>query len=69
MPSNVLEITIDPDIVLDEERTKGMPDDLKGHLLAMITQAAKKHGCHWTELTWGAKIVDGNPIIKVKRKP
>lgn len=66
--SNVTYVDIDEEIKLDEEQTKGMPEDLKGHLLAMITMAAKKHECHWSELTWSIKFSDGQPIIKVKRK-
>ena len=67
--SNVLEIDIDPDIKLDEGRIKGMPDHIKGHLLGILTLTAKKNKCHWSELTWSVKMTDGQPIIRVKRKP
>ena len=66
---NVLEIDIDPDIVLDEDRIKGMPDNIKGNLLATMTHAAKKYNCHWTKLTWCVIMSGGQPVIKVKRKP
>ena len=67
--SNVTEVEIDEDIVLDEERIKGMPDDLKGHLLVTMTIACKKYQCNWQGLTWNIKINNGQPIINVKRKP
>lgn len=67
--SNVLEIEIDESIELDEDQIKGMPEDLKGHLLVTMTIAAKKYDCHWSELTWKIEFIDNQPIIKVKRKP
>ena len=66
--SNVLEITIDPDIILDESRIKGMPDDIKACLLARMTQSCKKYKCRWTDLEWSVKMIDGNPIIYVKQR-
>ena len=67
---NVLEFDIDPDIKLDESRIKGMPDNIKGNLLATMTVACKRYDCHWKELTWKVKIFDGEPVIYVnKRKP
>ena len=65
--SNVMDVEIDEDIVLDEERTKGMPDDLKGHLLVTMTIACKKYKCRWQELTWSIEFSNGQPIIKVKK--
>jgi hypothetical protein len=66
--SNVMDVVIDEDIVLDEDRIKGMPDDLKGHLLVTMTIACKKYECHWKELTWKIEFCDNQPIIKVKRR-
>ncbi len=66
MKSNVLKVTINPDIELDEARIKGMPDDIKGRLLVTMTIACDKYDCEWTELTWSVKP-DG--VISVKRKP
>ena len=60
---NVLEVEINPDIVLDESRIKGMPDDIKGRLLVTMTMACERHDCDWTELTWR---VDKNAVIYVK---
>jgi hypothetical protein len=67
--SNVLEVEIDESIILDEDRTEGMPEDLKGHLLVTMTIAVKKYECHWTDLTWSIEFSNGQPIIRVKRKP
>ena len=64
--NGVLDVTIDPDIELDENRIKGMPDDIKGRLLVTMTMACERYDCHWTELTWTVKR-DG--VIHVKRKP
>ena len=61
MPS-VIEIQRNEHIKLDEERTKGMPDDLKGHLIAMISYKARKCGCHWSEIIWSVK--DGVVWVK-----
>jgi hypothetical protein len=66
--SNVMEVVIDESIELDENQTKGMPEDLKGHLLVTMTIACKKHKCHWKDLTWSIEFSDGQPTIKVKRK-
>lgn len=68
MTTNVLEITINPDIELDESRIVGMSDNLKGHLHTMLTHSAKKHNCHWTNLDWDVKMVDKQPVISVKKK-
>ncbi len=61
----VLEVTIDPDIKLDEKVTKNMPDDIRGRLLVTMTMACERYDCHWTDLTWKVKP-DG--VIHVKRK-
>ena len=66
--SNVIKCTIDPDIVLDEGRIQGMPDYIKGNLLAVMTIKCKKENCHWTELDWSITMTDGQPVISVKRK-
>lgn len=66
---NVLEFDINPDIKLDESRIIGMPDNIKGNLLATMTLAEKKYNCHWTDLTWSIKITEGQPVINVKRRP
>lgn len=63
--SNVLHVDIDPNIKLDEKRTKGMPDEIKGQLLATMTIAMGKYNCNWFELTWTVKP---NGLINVKRK-
>lgn len=62
---NVLQVTINPDIVLDESRIKDMPDDIKGRLLTTITIACDKYNCDWTDLTWR---VDKNAVIYVRPK-
>ncbi len=64
-----VEVTINPDIVLDENKTKGMPYALKQHLLATITIAMERYKCDWSDLTWRVKIYEGQPVINVKRKP
>ncbi len=61
----VLELDINPDIVLDEEKTKGMPDDIRGRLLVTMTIACSKYNCHWTDLAWR---VYPNENISVKKK-
>lgn len=65
--SNVLEVEINPNIELNEYRIKGMPYDLKQHLLVTITIAMERYECDWKDLTWNIKINDGQPIINVKR--
>ena len=67
--SNVKEVVIDESIELDEKSIKGMPEDLKGHLLVTMTIACEKYDCHWKELTWSIDNSTNPPIIKVKRKP
>jgi hypothetical protein len=67
--SNVTHVEIDEAIELDDEQTKGMPGDLRGHLLVTMTLAAQKYECHWSDLTWSIKFSNGQPIINVKRKP
>ena len=64
--SNVIEIQSNEHIKLDESRTKGMPENLKGHLIAVISYKARKHKCHWSEIVWSVDMVAGQPIIKVK---
>ena len=64
----ILEVKIDKSIELNEKQTKGMPEDLKGHLLVTMTIASKKYKCHWSDLTWSIKFNNGQPIINVKRK-
>ena len=68
--SNVLDITIDPDIILDPERIEGMPEDLQGHLKSAITNAAKVYDCHWTEIVWVVKFDKGSklPYITTRKK-
>ena len=63
--NGVLDIVIDPNIVLDDKVTKDMPDDIKTRLLATLTHGAKVYKCDWTELTWK---VEPTGIIKVKPK-
>ncbi len=62
---NVLDVTINPDIVLDEKSTKGMPDDIRARILITMTIAMERYDCDWTELTWK---VDKNSVISVKPK-
>ena len=64
--SNVLDVAINPDIVLNERYTKNMPDEIKGRILVTMTIAMERYDCDWTELTWK---VDKNNVISVKRKP
>ena len=63
----VLNITIDPDIELNEERTKNMPDSIKQPLLVTITMAMEKYDCDWRELVWSVKYYNGQPVISVKK--
>jgi len=66
--SEILELEIDPDITLDPNRIKGMPDSVVASLLMMLTRSAEKHNCHWSTLTWKVPIIDGQPIIMVKHE-
>lgn len=66
--SNVLKFDIDPEIKLDESLIKGMPEDLKGHLLSTLTFYSEKYGIHWTKLKWTIKMNNGEPTINIKRK-
>ena len=67
--SNVLDVKINPDIELDESKIKGMPYDIKQHLLVTITIAMNKYKCDWQDLTWRVKYNNKElPIISVKRK-
>lgn len=63
---NVLDVTINPDIVLDESRIKGMSYDIKQHLLITITIAMERYDCDWRELTWSVK--GRLPVISVKKR-
>ena len=64
----VIDVTIDPDIVLDEKHTQGMSDYIKDNVKITLTMAAQKYNCHWSELTWKVEFVDGMPVIEVKPK-
>lgn len=64
----VLDVTINPDIELDESKTKGMPYDLKQHLLVTMTIATERYDCDWTELIWSVKFYEGQPVINVRKK-
>ncbi len=64
--SNVLDVAINPDIVLNERYTKNMPDEIKGRILVTMTIEMERYDCDCTELTWK---VDKNNVISVKRKP
>ena len=66
--TNVLDVKIDPDIVLDPDRIKDMPEDLQGHLLVTMTIACERYECHWKELIWSVKFNNGQPVISVKKK-
>ena len=69
MPDNVLKVDIDPDIKLNPDRIKNMPEKLQGHLLVTMTIACKKYNCHWTELAWSVKFdKSGQPYIRVKKR-
>ncbi len=63
---NVLQVEIDPDIVLDESRIKDMPDDIKGRLLTTMTIYCEKYDCHWKDLTW--RVNKDSVIYVDKRK-
>lgn len=64
----VLDITIDPDIELDEKRIKNMPDNIKQPLLATMTVACKRYNCTWRELVWKVKFYNNQPVISVKKR-
>ena len=65
---NVLDVVINPDILLNEKAIKNMPDDLKQHLLVTMTIACERYECDWRELTWKIKFYNGQPVISVKKK-
>lgn len=65
----VIDVTINPDIILDETKIKGMSDYIKGNLLVTITIAMERYNCDWTELEWNVRFHKGQPVISVKRKP
>ena len=50
--NGVKQVTIDPDIKLDERFTRNMPDDIKGRVLVTLTMGCEEYNCHWTELFW-----------------
>lgn len=64
----VLDVTINPDIVLDETKIKGMPYDIQQHLLVTMTIAMERYECGWRDLLWSVKFNDGQPVISVKKK-
>ncbi|MHC4322705.1 MAG: hypothetical protein ACYSUX_00365 [Planctomycetota bacterium] len=66
--ANVVNVTIDPKIELDEDRIKGMPDNIKQSLLITMTMAAQRYNCDWRDLSWSVKFPGGQPVISVKKK-
>ena len=68
MMGKVLDITINPDIKLNEKAVKDMPYDLQQHLLVTITIACQRYDCDWRELVWSIKFYDGQPVISVKKR-
>jgi len=66
----VLEIDIDPCIILNPERIKGMSEDLQEHLKAAITNAAKVYNCHWTGIAWSVQFdkATGQPYVRTKKR-
>ena len=70
----VLDIKIDPDIVLDEKRLvnstgKRMPEPIIQNVLITMTIAAERYDCDWRELTWNVRFNEERmPVISVKRK-
>ena len=68
MFGKVIVPTINPDIELDERRTRNMPDNIKQPLLITITMAMEKYNCDWRDLAWSVKYPDGQPVISVKLK-
>lgn len=63
--SNVIQIEIDPDIILPAS-CDNMPEDLRQHLLAALTNACLRYDCKQEDLVWSVK---GNPrYISVKRR-
>ena len=62
---NILDVTINPDIVLDESKVKGMPDQIRGRLLVTMTIAMERYECDWRDLIWK---VGKDGVISVKRK-
>ena len=65
---NVIAIENNQFVKLDESRVLGMSDALKGHLIAMISHAARKHKCHWTKIIWSVKIDHGEPTIRTSHE-
>jgi len=63
-------IDIDPDIVLDPLKVKGMPEELQVHLKAALSDASRRYECKVGDLTWkvGFDKKSGLPYINVKKK-
>lgn len=66
--TNVLDIAIDPDIVLDPKRIKGMSENLQGHLKVAITHAAKRYKCKWDEIKWRVWFDKNQPMISTNKR-
>ncbi len=65
----VLDVVINPDIVLDERFTKNMPESIRQHLLITITIAMDRYECDWRDLTWKVRFnIEKQPYISVKKK-
>jgi len=67
--SKVLDVTINPDIELDEKHIKNMPNDTKQRILITMTIAMDRYKCDWRDLTWKVMLnKEKQPIISVKKK-
>ncbi len=71
---NVLDVKINPDIVLDEKRLvnskgKRMPESIIQNLLITMTIAIERYNCHWSQLDWNVRFnKEKMPVISVKQR-
>lgn len=65
----ICDIEIDESIVLPES-CDNMPEDLRGHLLAALSDACKRLECSYNDLVWSVKIdpKSKQPYFKVKKR-
>ena len=65
----ITDIKIDESIVLPPS-CDDMPEDLRGHLLAVLSDACVKLDCEYKDLNWSVKIdpKSKQPYIKVKKR-
>ena len=64
-----VDIKIDERIVLPES-CDNMSPDLRGHVIAALSDSCVKFECEYSDLRWSVIIdpASGQPIIKVKKR-